>query len=576
MDHLFLIELTTILFGALLGGVIAFRIRQPVVLGYIFAGLFLGTLFPNFLNGPSKGSAITTLAEIGVALLLFTLGLEFSLSRLKKVGKPAILGASLQIILVLLSFSLILPVLLGINFKQALFLGGIASLSSTAVVAKLLNDSASIDSLQGDLMMAWLIVQDLAVVPLILILPVVTSYQSFDFLDLFLGILKSAIALYLIFLFGKKTVPYIFRKLALFNSRELLLVSAFVFCILLATLAEFLGLSFAIGAFIGGILISTSAVNHEVFTEIRPLRDLFSSMFFVSLGFLISIPTFIASLWPAILITFLVLTFKLLIILGLTLFFKYHSKIAFVTSFGLFQIGEFGFILAKIGLDSGSITLPLYQAIVSSSIITLVLTPFLFKSSPKIYKYFRNFVRNKYPPLYRFIFKVLDSDSKMPKPRKYVANNHIILIGYGRVGRYLAKLLSLAGIEYVVIDLHYKAVNNLRKKGIHSVYGDAVNPDVLLLAGIKTAKGVIIATPDVITNELIINTIRRINPSTRIIGRAHKEEDIARLYIRGVKEVIEPEFEASLQIGKRILEYFGKNPKEVYKYIQKTREEKKY
>ena len=576
MDHIFLIELTTILFGALFGGIIAYRLRQPVVLGYIFAGLILGTLFPSFLNGSARDSAVNTLAEIGVALLLFTLGLEFSLPRLKKVGKPAVLGASLQILLVLLSFSVLLHFLLGINFKQALFLGGIASLSSTAVVAKLLNDSASIDSLQGDLMMAWLIVQDLAVVPLILILPAITSSGSFEPVSLALGILKSAIALYLIFLFGKKTVPYLFRKLALFNSRELLLVSAFVFCIALATLAEFLGLSFAIGAFIGGILISTSAVNHEVFTEIRPLRDLFSSMFFVSLGFLITIPTFFASLIPALVITFLVLTVKLFIILSLALFFKYHSKVAFIASLGLFQIGEFGFILAKIGLDSGSITLPLYQAIVSSSIITLVLTPFLFNSAPKIYKVFRNFIRNYQPSLYRFIFKALDSDAKMPKPRKYVATNHIILVGYGRVGRYLAKVLSLAGIEYVVIDLHYRAVHNLRKKGIHSVYGDAVNPDVLLLAGIKSAKGVIIATPDVITNELIINNIRRLNPSARIIGRAHKEEDIARLYIRGITEVIEPEFEASLQIGERILKFFNKTPKEIHHYIQKTRREKKY
>lgn len=571
MDYSLLIDLTLILFGGTLGGVLATKFKQPIVIGYIIAGLVLGSVIPHF-RGESE--LITIVAEIGVSLLLFTLGLEFSLNRLKSVGKPGVLGAIFQILLVILIFAGILPFILGIEFNVALYLGGIFALSSTAVVAKLLSDKGELDSSQGDLIMAWLIVQDIAVVPLTLILPKIAGSGSFELLPLLLSLVKSLIAIYLLLILGKRTVPFIFKKLALFDNRELLLVSAFMFCIAVSVLGHFLGLSFAVGAFLAGLLLSTSAVNHEVFTEIRPLRDLFSSVFFVSLGFLISLGILYNYFLVALLIALLVIVIKVLVILVLVIFFNYHSKLAFLTSIALFQIGEFSFILAKLGFDVGILPKPIFQVVIASSIITILLSPVAYNLAPSIYKNFRNFVKEYIPFLYNLIFNLADSDAKMPRARKVKLKDHMILVGYGRVGSYIGKVLSLTDISYVVIDLHYRTLADLRKRGVPSVYGDAINKDILKLANISDAKGVIIAVPDVITTELILNSIRSINPSASVIVRAHRPEDIARLAIRGVKHIIEPEFEAALSLIRSAFK--DTKSSKLNKIIKNIRKEKRY
>ena len=573
MDFNLLIELTLILVGALLGGLVFFKLGQPIVIGYIFAGLLLGSFFPNF---KSEAPFVSLIAEIGVALLLFTIGLEFSLDRLKKVGKPGILGAVLQILIVVAIFALLLPQIFGFSYKTALFLGAIASLSSTALVSKMLSEKGELESSYGDLILAWLIVQDLAVVPLMLILPVLTQEKNIEVVPILLSIIKAAITMYLIFMLGKKGIPFIFKKLALFDNRELLLVSAFLFCIGLATISEFIGLSFSIGAFLAGMLLSTSVVNHEVFTEIRPLRDLFSSIFFVSLGYLISFSTILENVWLILLVSALVIVFKVIVVLFLVLFFNYHSKLAFVSSLALFQIGEFSFILAKLGFDKGILNLSVYQIAISSSLITLILTPFIFSKATVIYKFFRNFVKKYVPHFYRFLFKILDSDAKMPRPRKLKIKDHIVLVGYGRVGKYIGRILDLTGNDYVIIDLHYKTISDLRRRGVHSIYGDAINEDVLSLAQIAKAKGIVIAVPDVVTSELVLKSSRRMNPGIKVIARAHREEDIARLSIRGVKDIIEPEFEASLEMGERILKILNHKSHDIASFITKVRDERRY
>ena len=573
MDFNLLIELTLILVGALLGGLVSFKLGQPIVIGYIFAGLLLGSFFPNF---KSEAPFVSLIAEIGVALLLFTIGLEFSLDRLKKVGKPGILGAVLQILIVVAIFALLLPQIFGFSYKTALFLGAIASLSSTALVSKMLSEKGELESSYGDLILAWLIVQDLAVVPLMLILPVLTQEKNIEVVPILLSIIKAVITMYLIFMLGKKGIPFIFKKLALFDNRELLLVSAFLFCIGLATISEFIGLSFSIGAFLAGMLLSTSVVNHEVFTEIRPLRDLFSSIFFVSLGYLISFSTILENVWLILLVSALVIVFKVIVVLFLVLFFNYHSKLAFVSSLALFQIGEFSFILAKLGFDKGILNLSVYQIAISSSLITLILTPFIFSKATVIYKFFRNFVKKYVPHFYRFLFKILDSDAKMPRPRKLKIKDHIVLVGYGRVGKYIGRILDLTGNDYVIIDLHYKTISDLRRRGVHSIYGDAINEDVLSLAQIAKAKGIVIAVPDVVTSELVLKSSRRMNPGIKVIARAHREEDIARLSIRGVKDIIEPEFEASLEMGERILKILNHKSHDIASFITKVRDERRY
>lgn len=573
MDYSLLVNLTIILFGGTLGGIIATKLKQPIIVGYIASGLLLGSLIPHIRDEPEL---ITLIAEIGVSLLLFTLGLEFSLNRLKGVGKPGVLGAIMQILSVIIIFTVFLPFVMDIKFNVALFIGGVFALSSTAVVAKILTDKGELDSSHGDLIMAWLIIQDIAIVPLTLILPQIASDTGFELLPLLLNTAKSLVAIYLLLILGKKTVPFIFKRLALSDNRELLLVSAFMFCIAVSLLGSFLGLPFAVGAFLAGLLLSTSAVNHEVFTEIRPLKDLFSSVFFVSLGFLTSLGVLYQYFFIALSLAFLVMFIKVLIILILVIFFNYHSKLAFLTAVALFQIGEFSFILAKVGLDANILSAEIFQIVIASSIITILMTPIAYNLAPITYKRFRTFVKSYIPKLYELIFNLADSDAKMPRPRKSKLKDHMILIGYGRVGSYIGKVLSSTTISYVVIDLHFRTIQELRKRGVFSIYGDAINRDILKLANISHAKGIVIAVPDIVSSELILNNVRSMNPSAEIIMRSHRLEDIAKLSIRGVKHIIEPEFEAAVEMVARVFRSSGLSNKTEVEIITKTRKERKF
>lgn len=573
MDLTLVTELIFILFGAFVGGVVATKLKQPLVVGYIFAGLLLGAVVP-FIKDSSH--AVSTLAEIGVALLLFTLGLEFSLDRLKKVGKPAVVGAILQMTAVTAIFTAIVAIFFNQPLNVAVFVGVVFSLSSTAVVAKILSERGETESSHGDLIMAWLIVQDLAVVPIMLVVPILTSGQAFNPVTFSFGLLKSLLAIYLIFLFGRKTVPFLFRKLALYDNRELLLISAFLFCLAVAGISTMVGLSFAIGSFIAGMLLSTTAVNHEVFTEIRPLRDLFSSVFFVSLGFLISISGIYIAIVPALLLSLLVIIIKIIVILGIALGLNYYSKIAFYTAFALFEVGEFGFILANIGLDEGILQNNVYQVVVLTSIITITLTPFIYSNAPSLYRALKRTTKTYAPKIYYYIYENLDSDAKMPRPRTLNISHHVILIGYGRVGKYISNFLDQADVKYVVVDMHYKTLLGLRKKGIHSVYGDAVNLDVLKVANLKKAKAVIIASPDFVTNELILKNVRRENPEAKVVIRSQREEDIAKLSIKGVKHIVEPEFEASVEISSKTLKIYDFSGRDVRRLINSVRKERKY
>ena len=574
MEYKLLIELTLILSAALLGGLVASKIKQPLVIGYIVAGLLLGSFYSKLI-GPATES-ISTMSEIGVALLLFTLGLEFSLDRIKKVGKAVVLGAILQILIVIFVFFFIFAFIFNLPFSVSIFLSSIISLSSTAVVAKLLSEEGSLESSHGDLILSWLIVQDLAVIPLILLIPAVSDLQNFNIINLLLSVLKSAAAIYLVLIVGKRTIPFLFKKLALYNNRELMLVAAFLFCLLTAYAASIIGISFAIGAFLAGILLSTSAVNHEVFTEIRPLRDLFSSVFFVTLGFLVSVDGFWQSIIPAIFLTILIFTIKFLIVFILLVKFNYHSKISYYAALALFQIGEFGFLLAKLGFDKQILDKASYELIILSSILTLISTPIVYSFAHKSYKHIKKFTSLKIPYLHYIIFEVADSDAKLPQPRKLNLKNHIILVGYGRVGKYISKILDFSKIPYVVIDLHFKTLRELRKKGLHSVYGDATNEEVLKIAGIEHARGIILAIPEINNNETIISYIRTLNPSIQLIVRAHKDEDIAKLAIRGIKHIIEPEFEAGIEMGKRMLKTFNIEAKVIKSFIDLARKERKY
>lgn len=558
--------LTFLLVAAFVGGLVAARFRQPAVLGYLLAGIVIGAVGSRFLI---HREVISSLAEIGVAFLMFTLGIEFSLKRLTHVRQVALWGGGIQILAVLLLGTILFP-RFGFSFYPSLFLAACFSLSSTAVVTKILFERGEIDSLPGEIMIGWLLVQDLAVLPMILILPKVSNLESGAWVGVLLAILKAVILLGLVVFLGRAAIPKLMDRVAKTASREIILL-AIVGTVLLSSLATYeLGLSFALGAFLAGLILSESSQNHAIFSEIRPLRDIFAIVFFVSLGMMLA-PTFLFShLGPIIGISLLVVLAKLLVVSVLVFYLGYHTKTAFLVGMGLVQVGEFSFILARLGLFQNLISEETYSFIISVAILTIILTPFFFSLAPRFYSRTRKWSARKLPRFYSFFFTRFDHKLK---PEEFEFKNHVVICGYGRVGSWLGRALQMTKIPQVVVDYDFRIIEEAKQKEIPAVYGDPADIDVLRQAGVKDARAVVVAIPDFYTQQLVIGNILTLNRQVNIISRTHKTEDIPRLKALGVKTVIQPEFEASLSVIHRILQGFGLSKEELSGKIKRIKME---
>jgi len=568
-------EIAIVVLAAFLGGLTAHRFKIPLVVGYLVVGLVFGSVYSEKIQ---SREFINFFSEIGIALLLFTLGLEFSLDRLKVVGRPAITAGVVQILFTAILGLLFIPAILNIDYKEALFLGFAVSLSSTAVVVKILYDRGEIDTPYGELQVGWLIAQDLAVLPLMVFLPLLSDRgvgETDGIWGIIVPVFKSGLLLYLTLVLGRKIIPILFKKLALFNNRELLLLASFAFAIIFSALTNELGMSFALGAFLAGLILSTASVNHEVFAEVRPIRDLFASIFFVSIGFLVSISFLIKNIIPILLLTLFVIFFKFAIVFFVSLFLKYHTKTAFLTGVGLFQIGEFSFILASMGRSEGILEDRLVSILTASAILTLIISPFASLRAPLFYKKIFTFLKIKYPKFYNKFFK--SKDMRVSFPTREELKGHVLVIGFGRVGRQICHILDIANTSYVVIDQNLKSLDYLKRQGKPYVYGDAIEGEILELAGIKNAKAVVVAIGDVTDSELILNHSLRLNPKAKFVARAHKDIDAARLKIRGVASVIQPEFEASISLARAALyAHDALDIKDIESYLARARKEYRY
>lgn len=557
-------DLVLILITAFLGGFLAKKLRQPLILGYIVSGFVVGVFLVSRIRDLVQ---IQTLAEIGVALLLFSLGIEFSISKISKVKEIAFWGAAIQLLAFIFISVIILPKF-GFDFYASLFLGCCFSVSSTAVVTKILAERGEMDTLSGEVMIGWLLIQDLAVLPMLLILPQIAILDKIPFWQMPLIILKVAAILFLVFLLGRLVVPKFLNLVASINSREVLLLAVTALCLLAASGTYALGLSFALGAFLAGLIVSESTENHAVFSEIRPLRDIFSIIFFVSLGMLLT-PSFIASHFLQILgLSLFVIILKFILVLVLTLYFGYHSKTAFNVGIGLVQVGEFSFVLSGMGLISGLISQENYSLVVSVTLLTIVISPFLFDFGPKFYAFLRKLSSERFPKIYDFVFTRFDRGTKT---EELPFENHVVICGYGRVGSWLGRACQMAQIPFVVLDYNHQVMTDLKKQNIPFVYGDPADIDVLDYAQVDKAKILVIAIPDSHTQEMIIVNSLTLNPKIKIVCRSHYLEDAPKLKALGVSAVIMPEFEASLSIIHRLLQSFGFDKEEINNKIKRIK-----
>ncbi|MBW2975905.1 cation:proton antiporter [Candidatus Woesearchaeota archaeon] len=497
--------------------------RQPLIPAYILTGVILGPILGLITNT----EVITTLSEIGIAFLLFIVGLEIDIRKLKHVGLVASLGGIVQI-LSTFTLAFIVSLLLGFFVIQAAYLAIIIAFSSTMVVVKLLSDKKEIDTLHGKIIVGILLMQDIAA---IIVLSVLVTLKEFSFLILFLSIVKGLIALLIAILISKLVFPSLFSFAA--KSQELLFISAVSISLLYSILFNYMGFSIVIGAFIAGVSLANLPYNIEIIGKIRSLRDFFSVIFFVSLGMELLLSSFDFILKPLIIFLLLVIFAKPLIIMFTTSFFGYKKRTSFLTAISLAQISEFSLIIVSEGLLLGHINQEVFSLTVLLAIITITLTTYFVKFEDSLYSRFSGCLD--------FFDKMTENSTVleyMPKKRP----NEIILCGYNRIGYTIVRTLKKMKKNLLVVDFNPEVVKDLIEQKIPSIYGDVGDAEILERLDFKKAKMVISTVPTKIDNMLLIKAARKENKGITIFVTASQIKEALDLYDAGADYVVLPHF----------------------------------
>jgi CPA2 family monovalent cation:H+ antiporter-2 len=560
MAELELLVLIYVLVAALAGGMIARLLRLPVILGYLAGGMVVGPYGTGLVKLEELGQ-IETLAQIGVALLLFTLGMEFSLKTLKKMGRVAIFGGLAQI-LITTGLGFAIGTLLGWPPSEAVFFGFLISLSSTMIVIKLLMDRGEIDTAHGRVMIGILLVQDLAVIPMMALVPAFGEPGLAGALGK--AVLTTVIFLGAMVVLGLWVLPRFMRRVAAVRSRELFLLTIVGFCLAVAFGTYYYGISLALGAFVAGILISESDYAYQAIAEVVPLRDIFATLFFVSLGMLIDLGFMADNIGMVIGVVAAIIGGKFIICSLIPRIFGYTHKTALYTGAGLFQIGEFSFVLAAAALSAGVISKDVYDLTLSSAVITILLTPLAIVTATVLYR--------KLSQGERFA-AILARRTDPQFSRGFQLANHVVICGCDRIGRNLSRVLEQRGFSYLVIDNDPKIIDALRARDVPCMYGDASNPEILSRAVLEKAKVLVITFHEPIGTELTVRNALAINPKLDIVARVHFDDEVTKLRDIGVAEMVRPDVETSMEIVRHTLHRFGLTGTEIQYILTGLREE---
>lgn len=556
----FIIDLTVVLGSAALGGYIANRLKQPVLLGYLLTGGIVG---PFGLKLLSDVEQIKGLAEIGVAFLLFALGVEFSLAELKRVRDIAFKGSFLQIGLTIALVGICALALGWVDIpQQGIFLGAILSLSSTAVVLKTLSERGEINTLHGQIMLAILIVQDLALGLMLALLPVLNEPADIGGA---LAIALGKVVAFLVgaFVVGRWIVPRLIATVAATNSSELFLLTVTALCLSIALVTAALGLSIEMGAFVAGLMIAEIDYADQALDKILPLRDTFASLFFASVGMLIDPNILIDNFGRIIGLVAIVMIGKATIIFPIILRFGYSFKTAVITSLGLNQIGEFSFVLALNGLNLGLLTEEKYLLILGTTAITLVLTPTGMKVAPALAEHLTR------SPLLGPLIRRWQGNKAFFVPE--TIENHVVVAGCGRVGSIVVRLLRNEGFPVLVVDNNEAAIQRLRSQQIPYIFGDADAELVIEKMHLEKAAALSITLTDPASTRLLLKRALEYAPDLDIVARSHTESEIDVLTQLGATEVVQPEFEGGLEVGAHLLATLGDPSWKIQAIIQAMR-----
>lgn len=560
-----LVDVTIILGLAMIVVLLSNYFKIPTILGLLITGILAG---PEALSLIKSMKNINIFADIGVVLLLFSIGIEISLKNLYRIRKQVFVGGTIQMLLTV-AFTLILGLFTNLGFKTNLLLGLMFSLSSTAIVLNILQSTSKLNSAQGKSTLAILIFQDIIVIPLMLLLPYLGDTSAGSWSSLFSTLLMGVITVVLTIVLARVAMPKFLFLVAKSKSSELFLLSVLVICMAIAGFTAYIGLSLSLGAFLAGLIISESEYSHEAFGTILPFRELFTSFFFISIGLLVNVSFFISHFSIILLITAAVLILKTIGTTVASYYTGHNLRVAFITGIFLSQVGEFSFILSNEALKYNLLSQEIYQTFLSVSILSMALTPSILQHGERLAAYLGNLfmsdqLKKRFPRLIKSSRDIYTVEKKL--------SDHIVMIGYGNGGKSISKALKMASIPYLAIDSDPEIVLAAKSKKTPVVFGSATNKSVLEHAYIKDARVIIITVSEYDIVKNIILEVRKLNPNVYIITVTKKLQDAVKLFDVGANDVISEQFETSMEIVARALAKYLVPRNQIDEFIYKIRE----
>ncbi len=553
----FLKEFVIILAAAVLIIFISNRLRLPSIVGFLLTGMLIG---PFGLNLVAQVEVIEVFAEIGVVMLLFFIGLEFSVPHLKGIRREILCGGgSPAMVTTAVVFALVS--LGGFSPSEKVFFGFLIALSSTAIVLKILADRGELETPHGKLSVGILLFQDLFIVPMIVVTPLLAGGQGLAFGDVAIRFLISVAAVVVVFYAARYVMPRVLHQIARTRVREAFLLGSLLVCLLMAGVTATLGFSYALGAFIAGLIISESEYSHQVVAEIVSFRDLFTSLFFISVGMLLNLDFVLNNLMAVVGISGGIFIVKAAIVFAVVLALKFPFRTATIAALGLAQIGEFSFVLAKVGQSFGLLNETLYQHFLGASILTMIATPLLIRVAPTI--------AERTQGVLPFRLSLSEHEQELVRG----LSDHVVIVGYGVNGQNVARVLRETGIPYLILEANGETVQSLRREGLPVVFGDVTRRDILNLCNIEQANTIVFAIADPRATRTAVRLARSLNPHIHVIVRTRLVSEVDELSKIGANEVIPEEFETSIEIFTRVLEQFHIPRNVVNAQIQVIRDE---
>ncbi len=534
-------------------------LRLPAMLAYFFVGVLIGPYAFNLLPSTESGRHV---AEFGIVFLMFSIGLEFSLSKLYSMRKT-LFGLGGAQVLITLGVIMLVGWMSGLSLVTAFVVGGALTMSSTAIVSKMLMERVDLNSRHGRLSIGILLFQDLAVIPILVLIPALGAHADNMGTILVMSLLKTVILLFILFKFGKGVINFWFSLVAKQRSRELFVMNVLMVTLLLATVTKVAGLSYALGAFIAGMLISETRYRYQVESDIASFRDILLGLFFISVGMLLDLTQLANHIGLVLLLLVGFVLFKALVIATLSRLFGYETGVGIRTGMVLAQAGEFSFVILALGLEQNLIGGDELQIILAASLLSMVAAPFIIQYNGRIArKLVKSYTRNS--------SQVVDEIDSVAKNLK----DHVIICGYGRSGQYLGRFLKEENIPFIALDIDPTRVHDAAAAGQHVMYGDAGRRIVLEAAGGARAKALIVSYSDMRASMKVLHVAQEGYPNLPVIVRTYDDADIETFRDAGATEVVPEVLEGSLMLASHALVLLGVPLNRVIKRIRRFREER--